>query len=68
MLVGVPKRSKYAGRRAGQPRQRHDAARDQVAVGQIAEAQHAVDAFAHEIDPALAFAHRQLDVRILREE
>ena len=39
-------------------------ARDEIAVGQRAITQHAVDAFAHHVDPAVAFAHRDFDVGI----
>jgi hypothetical protein len=42
--------------------------RYQSAVGELAPAQCAVDALVDQVDPAIALAHRYLDLRILREE
>ena len=48
--------------------QRGDAARDQVALLRLARPQRAIDAFADEVDEAVALAQEKLDVRVLREE
>ena len=48
--------------------QHRDAPRDHVAHLHRADAQHAIDAFANEIDEAVAFAHVELDTRILGQE
>ncbi len=44
------------------------AACDQFAVAQRAIAQHAVDALFHQIHPAVAFAHHQLNLWVVRKE
>src|SRR5258708_8636289 len=45
-----------------------DAARDHVAIPEIADPQHAIDAFADQIDQPVAFADKEFDIRIFGEE
>src|SRR6202011_208541 len=45
-----------------------NAARDHVAVLEIADAQHAIDTFADQVDEPLAFAHLELDAGICGQE
>jgi hypothetical protein len=53
---------------AGQAVQHRGPAGHQPAVRQHAEAQYAIDTLLHRIHPAVAFAHRQLDLGIARKE
>src|SRR6202048_4030263 len=45
-----------------------NAARDHVAVLEIADAQHAIYTFADQIDQSIALAHEKFDARIFGEE
>src|SRR5258708_3348883 len=45
-----------------------NAARDHVAVLEIADAQHAIDSLADQIDQLIALAHEELDAGIFGEE
>src|SRR5258707_9674858 len=45
-----------------------DAARDHVAIPEIADPQHAIDAFSNQIDQPVAFAYKEFDIRIFGEE
>jgi hypothetical protein len=56
------------GRRAGRLLQRGQPARDQVAVGEVADAERAIDPFPHQVHVAVALAEKEFDAGVFGEE